>query len=376
MILYENGNVILEDRIFKNANVLVKDNIIIDIYEGSKEQVDAKRIDCKDKYISPGFIDTHLHGGAGFDVMDATKESVIGIAKTHHQYGMTSFLPTTLTNSVENIKKAVRNAYEVMSSDYEGARILGVHLEGPCFSMKFRGAQNPKYLANPSVELFKELGQGLEIIKRVSMAPELEGAFETAEYLVSKGINVSVGHSNADFKCVEEATKHGFSHITHMYNGMSFLNSPDYYCKTGVAEAGLLLDNLSAEIIADGKHMPPELIKLLYKCKGANKMLLTTDATRPTNLGEGTYELGGLPVMVTDGVAMLADRTSFAGSVATCDRLLRFAHFDCGIPLHEAVKMIGLSHSKLINMDENIGSIKVGKRADIILLNNELFVEN
>jgi N-acetylglucosamine-6-phosphate deacetylase len=375
MILYENGNVILEDRILKNANVLVKDNFIINIYEGKKEEINTRRIDCKDKYISPGFIDTHLHGGAGFDVMDATKESLTGIAKTHHQFGMTSFLPTTLTNSIENIKKAVRNIYDVMNSDYEGARILGVHLEGPCFSMKFKGAQNPKYLANPSIELFKDLGQGLEIIKRVSMAPELEGAFETAEYLAGKGINVSVGHSNADFSTVLEATKHGFSHITHMYNGMSFLSSPDYYCKTGVAEAGLLLDTLTAEIIADGKHMPPELIKLLYKNKGADRMLLTTDATRPTNLGEGSYELGGLPVIVTDGVAMLADRTSFAGSVATCDRLLRFAHFECGIPLHEAVKMIGLNHSKLVNMDDEIGSIKVGKRADIILLDKELFVK-
>ena len=380
IILYKNGKIILEDKIIENGAVLTVDGYIKEVFDNSDLNVNNisadKIIDANEMYISPGFIDTHIHGGAGFDVMDATHEALIKIAEVHRKHGCTAFMPTTLTSSEEKIKAAVYNAYELMQIKYDGARILGVHLEGPCFSEKFKGAQNPKYLRNPSVDFFNEIDCGLNIVKRISMSPELDGAFETAEYFSSRGINISIAHSDADFNCVEESVKRGFSHITHMYNGMSYINSPDYYCKTGVAEAGLLLDGLTAEIIADGKHMPKEILRLLYKCKGADKMLLTTDATRPTNMPDGNYELGGLDVLVTDGVAMLADRSSFAGSVATCDRLVRFAYKNCGIKLYEAVKMAGLNHAKLIGADKETGSIKPGKLAEIIIFDDEINIIN
>lgn len=374
-ILIKNGKVILKDSIIDNGAVLVDNGRITDIirsYETVPDTGDV--IDAQGDYISPGFIDTHVHGAGGYDVMDGTNIALETIARTHLKHGMTSFLPTTLTNSKEKIQRAVRNVEEMMGKKYSGSKILGVHLEGPYFSMKYRGAQNPKYLAAPSPEHFNEITQGSEAIKRVSMAPELDGAMETSRYLKDQGICVSIAHSDADFKCVEEAAHNGFSHITHMYNGMSFISSPDYYCKTGVAEAGLLLDSLSAEIIADGKHMPPELIKLLYKCKGADHMLLTSDSTRPTDMPEGSYELGGLPVIVTDGVAMLADRSSFAGSVATTDRLVRVAYKQCGLKLYEAVKMVSLNHAKLIGMDRETGSIERGKVADIIIFDESINV--
>jgi len=372
--LYKNGNVILEDGIIENGAVLAEDGYIKKIFRGGCENIYAdKIIDAGGDYISPGFIDTHIHGGAGFDVMDADSDGLLKIAATHREHGCTSFLPTTLTSSKEKIITAVKNAGDCMKKVHGGARILGVHLEGPCFSMRFKGAQNPKYILEPSVELFDELGCGLDIVKRVSLAPELPGAFYTAERLSARGICVSIAHSDADFKCAEESVRHGFSHVTHLFNGMSFINSPDYYCKTGVAEAALLLDALTAEVIADGRHMPHEIIKLIYKCKGPS-MLLTTDATRPTNMPDGEYELGGLDVLVTDGVAMLADRTSFAGSVACCDRIVRFAHKECGIKLHEAVKMAGLNHAKLIGADNETGSIKEGKRAEIIIFDGDINV--
>ena len=375
--LYANGKLILEDGIYENGSVLCEDGIIKKIFKTANGIGVAadETIDAGGRYISPGFIDTHIHGGAGHDVMDADPEGLIKIAETHREHGCTSFLPTTLTSGRERITAAVKNVYDCMNKRHSGARILGVHLEGPCFSMKFKGAQNPKFILNPSVELFTELGCGLDIIKRISLAPELGGAFETAEYFNSRGVNVSIAHSDADFKCVEESVKHGFSHITHLYNGMSFVNSPDYYCRTGVVEAGLLLDGLTAEVIADGRHMPAEIIKLIYKCKG-EKMLITTDATRPTNMPDGNYELGGLDVLVTDGVAMLADRTSFAGSVACCDRIVRFVHKDCGIPLHEAVKMAGLNHARLIGADNETGSIAEGKRAEIIIFDENINIIN
>lgn len=376
-ILIKNGNTILPDKILKNSAVLIENGRIKDILKDPDYEIETdETIDAQGNYISPGFIDTHVHGGGGYDVMDGTRESLETIAKTHLKYGMTSFLPTTLTNSKEKIQNAIKNVYQVMNSDYEGARILGVRLEGPYFSMKFKGAQNPAYLVNPSIEHYLELTQGFDIIKMVSMAPELDGAFEVGRYLAENGICVSVAHSDADFSCVEKAVQNGFSHITHMYNGMSYLNSPDYYCKTGVAEAGLLLDELSTEIIADGKHMPPELLKLVFKCKGCDKMLLVSDATKPTDMPEGNYELGGLDVIVTDGVAMLADRTSFAGSVATADRLVRVAYKQAGFRLQDAVKMASLNHARLVGMDNEIGSIMIGKRADILIFDDDINIKN
>ena len=372
--LFKNGKVILEDRIIENGAVLEENDYIKEIFSSEVDITVDEVIDAKGMYISPGFIDTHIHGGGGHDVMDADCNGLAEIARIHRKHGCTAFLPSTLTASKEQIQAAVYSVHQLMNSRYDGARILGVHLEGPCFNTKFKGAQNPKYLANPSVELFKELDQGFNIVRRISLAPELEGAFETAEFFSSKGVNISIAHSDADFQCVRESVKHGVSHITHMYNGMSFINSMDYYCKTGVAEAGLLLDELTAEIIADGKHMPVEILQLLYKCKGPDGMLLTTDATRPTNMPEGNYKLGGLDVLVTDGVAMLADRSSFAGSVVTCDKLVRFAHKECGFKLHEAVKMASLNHAKLIGAEKEIGSIKPGKRADIIIFDNDINV--
>ncbi|MCL2528626.1 MAG: N-acetylglucosamine-6-phosphate deacetylase [Defluviitaleaceae bacterium] len=372
--LYAGGKVILEDQIIENASVLAEDGYIKKIFTDETTITADEVVDAKNLYISPGFIDTHIHGAGGYDVMSGDCGALAEIARVHKKHGCTAFLPTTLTAPKEKIQAAVRSIHQLMNSDYDGARILGVHLEGPCFNIKFKGAQNPKYLAAPSIQLFNELDQGLNITRRISMAPELDGAFETARHFAAKGVNISIAHSDADFGCVKEGVGHGFSHITHMYNGMSYLNSPDFYCKTGVAEAGLLLDGLTAEIIADGKHMPVEVLQLLYKCKGPDKMLLTTDATSPTNMPEGSYKLGGLDVLVTDGVAMLADRTSFAGSVATCDRLVRFAYKECGFLLHEAVKMASLNHAKLIGEDRVIGSIKPGKRADIILFDEDINV--
>jgi len=373
--LFENGKLILEDGIIEKGAVYVKDGFIEGIFIDQWDIDADERIDAQGMYISPGFIDTHIHGGGGFDVMDADQRALAEIARMHKRHGCTAFLPTTLTASKERIQAAVRNVHAFMHSQSEGARALGVHLEGPCISYKYRGAQNPNYLCSPSIELYHELDQGLNVVRRISMAPELDGALAVAEYFSSRGVNISVAHSDADFGCLRQAMTRGFSHITHIYNGMSYVSSPDFYCKTGVAEAGLLIDGLTAEVIADGKHMPGEILRLLYKCKGPDGMLLTTDATRPTDMPEGEYELGGLAVTVTDGVAMLADRSSFAGSVATCDRLVRFAYKECGFKLHEAVKMAGLNHARLIGADRETGSLKVGKRADIIIFDENIHVE-
>jgi len=371
-----NGNVIKEDGIIPNASILIETDRIIDIINEPYPSIaDAKYIDANGNYISPGFIDTHVHGGGGFDIMDGTEEAVTEIAYTHLKYGMTSFVPTTLTASEERLFKAIDTVEYVKNQDYIGSRILGIHLEGPYISHTYKGAQNPRYIAVPSNGHYKRFLDHSPSIKRISAAPELDGAMEMARDLKERGIVVAVAHSDADFSCMELAAQNGFSHITHMFNGMSALKSPDYYCRGGVVEGGLILDEFTAEIIADGKHMPGEMLRLLYKCKGPDKMILTTDAMRATDMPYGIYDLGGLEVLIDDGVAMLSDRTSFAGSIATADRLVRTAYRLAGIPLAIAVKMISINPAKLIGVDKELGSIDIGKIADIVIFDDDINIK-
>lgn len=372
-----NGRVITPEGIIHNASVLSENGLITDLLNDANPQIPAdKVVDACGNYISPGFIDAHVHGGGGCDIMDGTVESVIKVAQTHYKHGMTSFAPTTLTSSKQKIKIAVKAVEQAMRTDYEGARILGIHLEGPFISMAFKGAQNPEYLIAPTIENYLEITGGSNKIIKVSMAPELAGAMELAKYLREKGIVVSVAHSDAGFHEMKQALDSGFSHITHMFNGMSGIKSPDYYCRAGVIESGLLLDEYTAEIIGDGKHMPPEMIRLLYKCKGKDNMLFTTDAICAADMPEGNYQLGGLDVLVTDDVAMLADRTSFAGSVATADRLVRNAYKNIGLPLCEAVNMVSLNTARHLGLDDKLGSIEIGKIADIIIFDENINVVN
>jgi N-acetylglucosamine-6-phosphate deacetylase len=370
-----NGKVITPEVIVNNASVLCENGIIKDIIPVAKPEILAdKIIDAQQNYISPGFIDMHVHGGGGADIMDGSVEAVIKVARTHKKYGMTSFVPTTLTSSVEKIKKAVLSVEEVMQSGCDGARVLGIHLEGPFLSMEYKGAQNPKYLIRPTIENYQNISGGSINVLRVSMAPEIEGAFELSEYLIDKGILLSVAHSKSDYQTMEKAAKHGFSHVTHMFNGMGGRESPEYYCRAGVVESALLLDDYKAEVICDGRHVPPEMIKLLYKCKGKDNMTLTTDAMRAADMPEGEYEIGGLSVLVTDGVAMLSDKTSFAGSVATVDRLVRNAVQNVGFDLVETINMVSLNVAKQIGWGNRIGSIEKGKWADIIIFNHNIDV--
>ena len=240
--------------------------------------------------------------------------------------------------------------------------------------MKYKGAQNPAYLQAPSVEAFHTISDGGEDVLRLSMAPELPGAFELAAYLRRKGVLVSAAHTDADYSVMKQALEAGFSHVTHCFNAMSGIRSPDYYCRAGVIEAALELDGYSAEIISDGRHMPPEMIRLLLKCKPSDQVMLTSDATRPADMPEGEYELGGLPVLVTDGVAMLADRTAFAGSVATADILVRNAVKNVGIPLPQAVAMVSYNVAKSVGLEKCRGSLAVGMTGDIVMFDDDIRV--
>ena len=369
------AKVILPDRVLPDGGVEIEDGIITRVFEKNDCNITATQpIDCNGLYLSPGFIDIHLHGGGGADVMDGTEESIEKLLRVHAKYGTTSFLPSTLSASPEAVIKALRSIEKVQKSRKQGPKILGAHLEGNFFSMAFKGAQDPQYIFPPTKENYEPIVSSVSNIKMISAAPELENACEFAKEMSSRGILMSCAHSNATYEEFTKGIENGFKHITHIYNGNSLIASPLYYCHIGASETALLYDHVTVEVISDGKHLPKELLRLIYKIKGPDFMNLCTDAMRAADMPPGPYQLGGLDVMVDDGVAFLTDRSSFAGSVCTGDRAVRTA-YEAGIPLQDAVKMMTATPARLLNMYDRMGSISAGKAADINLFDENIQIK-
>ena len=372
--LFKNAKVILPDRILKGY-VVTAGNIIIGIGSDIPSEEVTQVIDCKGMYLSPGFIDLHVHGGGGADFMDGKEESVRKVLETHGKFGTTSMLPTTLTGRRDDVIQALKSIENVQEKWKGGPRILGAHLEGNFFSMAQKGAQNPKYIIPPTKDNYEPILNAVSNIKRVSCAPEVENALNFARELRRRGILVSVAHSNAGYEELLAGVNSGFSHVTHIFNGMSHVHSPNYYCQVGVSESALLLDELSVEVIADGKHVPKELLKLIYKIKGPERMHMCTDAICAADMPDGEYELGGLKVVVKNQVAALKSGDSFAGSVCTTDNLVRTMCCVAGVPLQDAVRMITATPAKLIGEYQRLGSIQPGKMADLNVFDDDIQVK-
>ncbi len=257
--------------------------------------------------------------------------------------------------------------------------ILGLHLEGPYFSYGQRGAQSPENLRSPAPEEYEEACAKSSKICRWSFAVELEGAEDFLRFLREKGIVASLAHSDADCNQVMQAYDNGLKAMTHFYSGMSGVTRKNAYRAAGAIEAGYLLDDLFVEVIADGCHLPGELLQLIYKIKGARRICLVTDSMRGAGMPEGEYLLGGknggIMTIVEEGVAKLPDRSAFAGSVATMDRLVRTMHELTTAPLHEIITMASLTPAMLMGIDKEKGSISPGKDADLLLLDESLAVK-
>ncbi len=332
-------------------------------------------LDAEENYLAPGLIDLHLHGGNGYDFMDGTKEAIHEIAGYHSSHGITSMLATTLAGEQEETCQALR-AFAEYAPEVKTCHLLGVHLEGPYFNRNQRGAQDSAYLVNPDRKQCEKLIE-TGCVRRISLAPELPGALEMGEWLAGKGILVSAGHTEADYDMIEAASKHGFDMLTHLYSGMLGVHRKGLFRYGGAVEAGLLLDNLWVEVIADGCHLPGCLLRLVHKCKGSRNMILITDAMRGAGLPEGAYtRLGsvekGQEAVIEDGVAKLADRSSFAGSIASGDRLIRTMREQAGVPLYEAVAMMTANPARLLGMEKQKGSLKPGMDSDFILFDENI----
>lgn len=371
-----NGKVITPDKILEHASVLILDGKIAGIEAGNEHYPDATEIDAKGNYISPGFIDIHIHGGGGADFMDGTVEAFLTIAETHAKFGTTAMLPTTLTAESEDLE-ATLNAYEIAKTkNTKGSAFLGMHLEGPYFAMSQRGAQDPRFIRNPDKSEYREIIAKHKSIKRWSAAPELPGAIEFGKYLVENNILAAMAHTDAIYEAAAEAFENGYTLATHFYSAMSGVTRRNAYRYAGVVEAGYLIDEMDVEIIADGVHLPAPLLKLIHKIKGPKRTALITDAMRAAAMPEGESILGGLKngtaVIVEDGVAKMPDRTSFAGSVATFDRLIRTMLNIAGLPILDVIQMASLTPSRIMKVDHKKGSLEIGKDADIVIFDTEI----
>lgn len=366
------GNLVLPDGIMEDGCLVIKNGVI-------REITDARNIspteDCAGHFIAPGFIDLHIHGIHGDDTMDGRVESVQRMAKSVLRHGVTSFLPTTVTESVSNTKRAIEAVRQAMQSSPLGtdgekmAHVLGLHLEGPFISSQAKGAQNEAFILPLEDELVRSiLDAGKDIVRIITIAPELAGAKEVFELLKSRGIAVSVGHTSADYEVADAAMERGCKRVTHCFNAMTGL----HHRKPGVVGAALLRDDVKTELIADGIHVHPAVMKLLYKIKGQHGIMLVTDAIAAADMPEGDdYVLGGQSVSVKDGKATLGDGT-IAGSVLTMDVAVQNMVFVCGVPIHEAVAMASSSPAESIGVRDRKGAIEVGLDADLVVLDARL----
>lgn len=378
--LITNVRVIQEKGILEDGWVVIEDEVIKQVGEQILNAAEGfSVVDGGGQYLAPGFIDIHLHGGSGYDFMDATQEAFQGIADYHSAHGITSMLATTLAGGEGETLRMLR-AFADYAPRIRSCNLLGVHLEGPYFNTGQRGAQDPRYITLPDREQtlrFLETG----CVKRMSMAPELPGAMELGSFLQDQGVLVSAGHTEADYDTIKAAADAGFRMLTHLYSGMLGVHRKGPFRYGGAVEAGLLLDSLAVELIADGCHLPPCLLQLVRRCKTPENIILVSDAMRGAGLTEGSRtRLGSLEkgqeVLIEDGVAKLPDRTSFAGSVASGDRLVRTMRDLGQVPLQEAVAMITANPARMLGIDGRKGSIREGMDADLVLFDEDISVKS
>ena len=374
-----NGQIVTPNRIIHNGTVVIRDGKINEIAEGDLDIPDAEEIDAQGLYISPGFIDIHVHGGGGHDFMDGTEEAFLISAQTHARYGTTSMMPTTLTSEIEELYQTLELYEQADKNNKYGAQFVGMHLEGPYFSMNQKGAQDPRYIRDPDPKEYKAILNRSSVVKRWSAAPERKGAIEFGQYLRSKGILVSMGHTDAIYEEALLGFENGYTLATHFYSCMSGVTRKNAFRYAGVVETAYLLDDMYVEIIADGIHLPPPLLKLIFKIKGTDRIALITDSMRAAGMPPGESILGsihnGLKVIVEDGVAKLPDLSSFAGSVATADRLVRNMIQIADVPLIDAVNMITLTPADILGIRDRKGSLEAGKDADIVIFNDDIQIQ-
>ena len=365
MLAVKNGKFIVKDRIESGKALLFTNRILAfvneeDIPEGTEI------IDANGGYVSPGFIDLHIHGYLGRDVCDASEESMRIISKGLLENGVTGYLPTTMTVDMRTVQGAIDVCRELMGeSDFDGSTILGVHAEGPFISASKKGAQDERYILKPDADFVK---RNADVIKIITLAPEEDENFKAIrEMVLDTDVVVSMGHTSADYKTAMEGVAAGVSHTTHLFNAMSLMT----HRAPGVVGAALNSD-VSCELIVDGYHVNSDLFDLVYKLKG-RKLCFITDCLPAGGLPEGEYTLGGARIIYRDNICRLADGT-IAGSVLRLNEGVFGVYKSSNIPLYECVNCASLNPATTLGIEDRKGSLEVGKDADILILDENFKV--
>lgn len=379
-----NAKIILPYRVLESAWLTSRQGRIEDFGDGPVPQrTFSEVIDAQGAYLAPGFVDLHVHGGAGADFRDGEEAAFIQAMRAHLAGGTTTMLATISSTSRKAILKSVDTCLQMQRHPERLPplpRMAGVHLEGPYFSTKQKGAQDEAFIRLPDEQEYEEILAAAPCLRRWSIACELPGALELGRRLHQKGIMASIGHSDATTAQVCDAFNQGYKSVTHLYSSCSTLHRNGPYREGGVVEGAFLIDEMDVEVIADGIHLPPDFLRLIYKIKGPDHIALVTDCIRPgaTAAHDGDIAYGDRegrhPVYIERGVAVMPDRKSFAGSVATTGRLVRTMVFEAGVDLCAAVRMAALTPARMLGMDAEIGSIARGKCADLVLLDKAMRV--
>ena len=366
MLVLKNAKIILENKILDGKALVLSDKIEA-IIEETEIPEGVEVIDCKGGYVTPGFIDLHIHGYLGKDVCDATVQSIKTIAGGLVENGVTGFLPTTMTVDMEVIKGTLDACREVKNSgEFYGSTILGVHAEGPFISAPKKGAQDERFILKPDADFVKA---NADIIKIITLAPEEDKDFKEIKKMAEEtDVVVSMGHTSADYKTAMESTKNGVKHATHLFNAMTSMT----HRAPGVVGAALNSD-VSCELIVDTYHVDPALYEMVYKMKG-RKLCFITDCLPAGGLPEGEYTLGGAKIIYKDNLCKLEDGT-IAGSVLKLNKGVWNVYNNSTIPLWECVNCATLNPATTIGVSDRKGSIEVGKDADIVVLDDEFNVK-
>lgn len=381
---FHNGTIILADRLLSGGQLEIEGTRIAAIRGDGKAApaANAPSIDLEGGYLAPGFVDLHVHGGDGADFMDGTEEAFRTVCRAHARHGTTSLLPTTTVGSHEQHLAFLELCRRLRPDPAKGARILGAHFYGPYFAYEARGAHPGAEIRPPVPDEYEQYLAFADSIITATVAPELPGAEGFVHACRARGIRCNTGHSHATFAQMEAAVGWGVRHIDHIFCAMSdrarLRLTQTYPMRGGVLEATLYFDELTTEIIADGKHLQRELLLLAYKIKGPEKLALVTDCNRALDMPDGPYMMGplvgGEPVLKQDGVGVMPSGTALASSVVGMDHCIRTFHRETGVPLETVIRMASLTPARIAGCDQDLGSLAAGKRADLVVFDRDLHV--
>jgi N-acetylglucosamine-6-phosphate deacetylase len=381
-LIFTGGTIVLEDRLLPGGQVTVQGTRISAVAAEPSAPTDAEVIDLNGGYLVPGFVDLHVHGGAGADFMDGSEDAFRTICRAHARHGTTSLLPTTTVARHAQHLAFLEVCRRLKRDGTGGARILGAHFYGPYFAAEARGCHPAAEVRPPSADEYNDYLAYADCITTATVAPELPGAEAFIRACRAQGIRCNAGHTYATFDQMAAAIDWGVRHVDHLFCAMSdrarLRQSQPYPMRGGVMEATLYFDELTTEVIADGKHLQRELLLLAYKLKGPDRLALVTDCNRALDMPDGPYIFGpsdgGEPILRRDGVGLMPDGSALASGVVGMDHGVRTCHHLAGVPLVDAVRMASLTPARIAGYDQEIGSIAPGKCADLAILTKAMEV--